>query len=272
MGSNGFYSHWTFPAFLTSQVDMGVTRIAFHHLPAHLWLDHYRCTGLDTFRRLLAAAGVTVGAFHPGRYHYSLFTPLDTVQGRFTQAYLSRCLETATQLNCQLLCLRPAGALKDSDPKQAQRSLIQQLTELCSQAGDLGVTVCLQTVTPEEGAALQTLAQLSAVLEQIPALSAALDTLPMSMAGESISQWFHQLGSRIGYVCFQDGRSSGGCIWGEGVFPGESYAQQLREAGYQGALSISGCTDRYQADPSAADRQGRYRALALLSGTEEGSI
>ena len=33
-------------------------RIAFHHVPAHLWLDHYRCVGAETLKQHLAEAGM----------------------------------------------------------------------------------------------------------------------------------------------------------------------------------------------------------------------
>lgn len=65
LGSNGFYSHWTLPAFLTAQQETGVRRIAFHHVPAHLWLDHYRCVGAETLKQHLAEAGIAVDVFHP---------------------------------------------------------------------------------------------------------------------------------------------------------------------------------------------------------------
>lgn len=264
LGSNGFYSRWTLPAFLAAQRQMGVRRVAFHHVPAHLWLDHYRCVGLEPLQAQLDASGITVEVFHPGRYHYSLFAPQGTQQSRCTRSYLRRCMAAARQLGCSAVCLRPDGALVDRTG--GRQALRRQLAALCQDAHELGVTLCLQTVTPEDSAALHTLSQLQQVLSDIPELTAALDTVPVSLAGENIPQWFDRLGDRIRFVRFQDGRGCRGRIWGEGVFPSETFARQLLHSGYTGFVSINGCTDRYQEDPAGADRRNRAAVLPLLSG------
>ena len=257
LGSNGFYSHWTLPAFLTAQQEMGVRRIAFHHVPAHLWLDHYRCVG-------------AVDVFLPGRYHYSLFASAGTRQDLCTREYLRRCMDVASSLGCTTVCLQPDGALIDD--QNSLSSLCRQLSALCDDAVQYGVTLCLQTVTPEDSAILHTLPQLLTVLDAVPELAAALDTVPVSLAGESIPQWFDKLGQRIRFVRFQDGRGCYGRIWGQGVFPSQDYAHQLLHSGYTGLVSINGLSTRYQEDPAAADRRNRATVLAMLSGKEESSL
>lgn len=263
LGSNGFYSRWTLLAFLAAQRQIGVRRVAFHHVPAHLWLDHYRCVGLEPLQAQLDASGITVEVFHPGRCHYSLFAPQGTQQSRYTRVYLRRCMAAARQLGCAVVCLRPDGALVDRTG--GGQALRRQLAALCEDACELGVTLCLQTVTPEDSAALHTLSQLQQVLSDIPELAAALDTVPVSLAGENIPQWFDRLGNRIRFVRFQDGRGCRGRVWGEGVFPSETFARQLLCSGYTGFVSINDCTDRYQEDPAGADRRNRAAVLPLLS-------
>ena len=270
LGSNGFYSHWTLPAFLTAQQEMGVRRIAFHHVPAHLWLDHYRCVGAETLKQHLAEAGIAVDVFHPGRYHYSLFASAGTRQDLCTREYLRRCMDVASSLGCTTVCLQPDGALIDD--QNSLSSLCRQLSALCGDAVQYGVTLCLQTVTPEDSAILHTLPQLLTVLDAVPELAAALDTVPVSLAGERIPQWFDKLGQRIRFVRFQDGRGCYGRIWGQGVFPSQDYAHQLLHSGYTGLVSINGLSTRYQEDPAAADRRNRATVLAMLSGKEESSL
>lgn len=266
LGSNGFYSHWTFPAFLTAQRKLGVHRIAFHHVPAHLWMDHYRCVGLKELRMQLQDADIAVEVFHPGRYHYSLFAADGTRQAQCTRDYLRRCMDTAGELGCSTVCLCPDGALEDGG--SYTEALCSQLAALCEDAEKHGITLCLQTVTPEAGAALHTLSQLCQVLNVLPKLMAALDTVPVSLADESIPQWFNELGERIRFVRFQDGRNSCGRIWGQGVLPCETYAALLRQSSYGGPISINGCTDRYQADPAAADRSNRAAVLTMFNNRE----
>ena len=245
-------------------------RIAFHHVPAHLWLDHYRCVGAETLKQHLAEAGIAVDVFHPGRYHYSLFASAGTRQDLCTREYLRRCMDVASSLGCTTVCLQPDGALIDD--QNSLSSLCRQLSALCGDAVQYGVTLCLQTVTPEDSAILHTLPQLLTVLDAVPELAAALDTVPVSLAGESIPQWFDKLGQRIRFVRFQDGRGCYGRIWGQGVFPSQDYAHQLLHSGYSGLVSINGLSTRYQEDPAAADRRNRAAVLAMLSGKEESSL
>ena len=245
-------------------------RIAFHHVPAHLWLDHYRCVGAETLKQHLAEAGIAVDVFHPGRYHYSLFASAGTRQDLCTREYLRRCMDVASSLGCTTVYLQPDGALIDD--QNSLSSLCRQLSALCGDAVQYGVTLCLQTVTPEDSAILHTLPQLLTVLDAVPELAAALDTVPVSLAGESIPQWFDKLGQRIRFVRFQDGRGCYGRIWGQGVFPSQDYAHQLLHSGYTGLVSINGLSTRYQEDPAAADRRNRATVLAMLSGKEESSL
>lgn len=269
LGSNGFYSRWTLPAFLTAQQRVGVHRIAFHHVPAHLWLDHYRCVGAETLKKMLSEAGIAVEIFHPGRYHYSLFAAAGTQQALYTHEYLLRCMDVASSLGCTTVCLRPDGALVDD--KNGISALCRQLSTLCDAAVRYGVTLCLQTVTPEDSASLHTLSQLLQVLDTVPELTAALDTVPINLAGESIPQWFDKLGQRIHFVRFQDGRNCHGRIWGRGVFPSQDYMHQLLCSGYTGFVSINDLSTRYQEDPIVADLRNRTAVLAMLSSEEENS-
>ena len=107
-------------------------RIAFHHVPAHLWLDHYRCVGAETLKQHLAEAGIAVDVFHPGRYHYSLFASAGTRQDLCTREYLRRCMDVASSLGCTTVCLQPDGALIDD--QNSLSSLCRQLSAPSSMA------------------------------------------------------------------------------------------------------------------------------------------
>lgn len=244
-------------------------RIAFHHVPAHLWLDHYRCVGAETLKKRLVETGIAVEVFHPGRYHYSLFAAAGTWQALYTHEYLLRCMDVASSLGCTTVCLRPDGAL--ADDKNGMSALCRQLSALCDAATRYGVTLCLQTVTPEDSASLHTLPQLLQVLDAVPGLTAALDTVSISLAGESIPQWFDKLGQHIRFIRFQDGRGCYGRIWGQGVFPSRGYMHQLLCSGYTGFVGINDLSTCYQEDPVAADRCNRTAVLAMLSSEEENS-
>lgn len=264
------YGRFSLSYFLEQQKLLEVTQLAFYQLPAHLWLDHERCIGLETVSRALRESGIQVVSFHPGRYQYSLFSRADTLRGACTMRYYRGCIDAAAALGCRTLCLCPSGSLLDGEREEELAALIQNLTALCRAAGERDVTVCVRTVPEDDGAVLHTLDELERVLDVVPELRAALDTVPMSQVGESIPQWFSRLGPRIGHVCFWDGRNAGGRIWGEGVYPSQSYAEQLLSTGFRGPVSICGRTAHYETDPAEADRRNWARARALLD--REGGV
>lgn len=264
VGSNGLYSRYTLPYFLTAQRRLGVTAVAFHHMGAHLWLDHYRCVGRDEAAAAFKHAGIRMASFHPGRYHYSLYAHDGTLRQICTMEYYRRCIDMADSFECPLLVLRPTGALLDGCRERDMASLQENVYRLQDYAARQHVQLCLQTVTQEESPYFRTLEELHGLLAELPSVGAALDSVCMSSAGESITQWFSLLGERIKHVTFQDGRGDFPRIWGEGVYPSESYAQELLESGYGGVISIIGRTDRYQDDPFRADKSNRDAVCRLL--------
>lgn len=115
-GSNCLYGRWSWAAVLRAQERLGRKHMALYPLPAHLWLDHIRCVGLEPLKRSLAARQITVSSFHTGKYQYSLFEPGDSLRGSSTMRYYKNCVDGAAALGCARVCVRPAGSFLDGDP------------------------------------------------------------------------------------------------------------------------------------------------------------
>lgn len=267
-GSNCLYGRWSWAAVLRAQERLGRKHMALYPLPAHLWLDHIRCVGLEPLKQSLADRQITVSSFHPGKYQYSLFESGDSLRGSSTIRYYKNCVDGAAALGCARVCVRPAGSFLDGDPNRAWDVLAENLSQLCAYAGQKQVRICVQTIRPDEGGLLRTVQELERLLELVPEAWAALDTVSLSQAGETIPQWFDRLGYRIGHVCFWDGRNDGGRIWGEGVYPSRRYLRQLVQSGYEGPVSLCGYTQRYEQEPEAADTKNLARIQRLLHSLE----
>ena len=264
VGSNGLYGRYTLEGFLHAQKRLNRRKLALYPLPAHLWLDHIRCIGLKQLLQALEAEALSVVSFYPEYRQYSLFEGVDTLRGQCTMEYYRRCVDVAAALQSETICVYPAGNLLDGSPEREWKALTEHVSSLCEYAGRKKLTVCVQTVTEDDGRAFHRMEELARLLEQVPEACVALDTLPLSRADETISQWFNVFGSRIRHVCFRDGRASGGRIWGEGVCPSQRYAGELRRSGYTGAISIAGTSDRYWEAPEAADAKNLARVQSML--------
>lgn len=209
-------------------------------------------------------ADIRIASFHPGRFQYTLYAPKDTLQGMSTISYYQRCIDAAAQLECPCLVVRPSGGLLDGCYERDIAALTENLQHICDTAAQQNVSICLQTITPDEGPWMHTLEELQSLLNRVPSLQVALDTVPVSCASETISQWFSVFGERIGHVVFQDGRGEFPRIWGTGVYPSAGYAAQLLQSGYKGPISTIGRTDRYQDNPSSAEKENLQRVKQFL--------
>lgn len=267
-GCNGIYGKYTLAYFLDAQVRLGFHRLDLYNLPAHLWLTHNGSVGLERLRGELDRRGLTVAALHPLPAQYSLCPEPGSLREMCSKQYFRGCVDAAAKLSAPLLCLRPAGELRDRDDVEQRRAMVRFLEELTGYASVWGVQVLIQTAGPEESRLLCRLDQMEGLLEQTPGLDVLLDSVVLSNAGETIGDWFRRLGPRIRRVRLMDGRNDGGRIWGEGCFPGHAYAQALLDAGYTGDILPSGRLERYQQEPEAADQKNLERLRAYLNGGE----
>ena len=97
-----------------------------------------------------------------------------------------------------------------------------------------------------------------------PALGVCLDTNTAAAWGDTLPRWFGLLGEKTGLVRLCDGNYHGWRAWGEGCLPMERLTEELRAAGYTGALSLLLPGERYIENPSHPVRQ----ALRALRGGE----
>src|SRR6266508_3395558 len=135
-----------------------------------------------------------------------------------------------------------AGPPPDSSEQEAIASATACLLPLAERAHDLGIAVVLETHDAfcSSAAVMQTLAGL-------PAAGAGVlwDLLHPYRIGEDPADTLSRIGSRLQHVHIKDGRApaGGGTNWdftllGEGTVPTRAILAMLRQAGYDGWLSV----------------------------------
>ena len=82
-----------------------------------------------------------------------------------------------------------------------------------------------------------------------PAVVGMVDMDQMTYAGETVADYFANLGSRMQYVHFND---RGHTVPGDGDFPMKDYYEQIKAQGYDGCCSFEICDRRYYIDPDKA--------------------
>ena len=266
LGSNAQFIKLPFAAFAEA-MERDDLRAADLTLAApHFYIDSEEASDPCGALRILAEKGIDVCCVTPPPYRYSICAAEGTVQWEKTIGYYRQCILFAGMTGAGMMPVTASGAEFDREPRQLLENAVVSLKLLAEFAGEHGVELLLGTVPGMENPVsastpvILTLPEVNAVLDEVdsPALKALLDTEVVSMAGESITQWFALLGERIRLVRFADGNYNGYRAWGEGCLPCGKFLSELKACGYNGPLSLALPGERYCEEPAAA--QGRLLA------------
>jgi protein FrlC len=207
-------------------------------------------------KNMAADRGLKIVAFMPenAAYHFLLCSPNPEFHSR-SMDYFTQGIKATSELGAKIMPISCMGGTWDEDPAVTGMRAVESLKGLAPVAQSYGVILAVETLLPEESHVVRTLPELVSLLKEVnhPNVKAALDTTAMGVAGETPRQWFDILGNDIVYIHFVDGRPYGHLVWGDGLYPLESYLNVLNEFDYQGYLGQKINDGRYFDKPADAD-------------------
>lgn len=165
--------------------------------------------------------------------------------------YYQRAIDTAAFLGCPKVQISTGFGYFDAPREEAWnycRDSMQQLAAYCERKG---VTLLLEELKVTTTNVLITSRDLAAMLDEIgsPAVVGMVDMDQMTYAGETVGDYFTNLGSRLGHIHFND---RGHTVPGDGDFPMKRYYDEIVAQSYQGSCSFEICDRRYYCDPDKA--------------------
>ena len=248
---------------LDAQAKAGFQTIELVGMAPHFLMDHTGFQATAPVRKMAEDRGLTIGCFTPecAVYQYLMCAPDEGFHHR-SMEYFKRGLEAAGQLGATKLLTNCIGGTWDEAYDRVYERAVKSLTLLAATAADYGVTIAVETVRPEESKCIITLPELKRLLSDVnhPNVKAGMDTIAMGVAGETPEEWFKTLGKDIVHTHFVDGRPYGHLVWGDGLFPLESYLDVLNKYHYEGLISQEITDFRYFEDPAGADARN-FRAF-----------
>lgn len=256
-GSNSQYIRFPFSDFIAAQKKLGISRIDLAGAVPHLWCDHISPVQTGEVKRLLEEEAMEVTVFSPKAYRYSIYAEPETVQAPATLNYYRNCINAAVELGCGAVALPLEGACFDQPRDRLWDNAVRMIEEICGIAERQGITVLLPSATKEVSPILASLREVEEMAEQVGsgALAVLLDVHAISVQGETISQWFGQLGEKIKLVRFTDGNYNGYRVWGEGCLPCERFLKELESSRYGGMFSLQMTGEKYIDAPYDADKR-----------------
>lgn len=252
------YVYYSVDEMLDAQAKAGFKTIELLGMAPHYLIDEKGYQDPVEIRKKVEDRGMKIGCFTPecACYQYLMCGPEESFHHR-SMEYFKRGLEAAEKMGAKVLLTNCIGGTWDEVYDAVYDRAVSSLQLLAQTAKDLGVTIAVETVRPEESKVIITLPELKRLLTDVnhTNVRAGLDTIAMGVAGETPREWFQQLGENIIHTHFVDGRPYGHLVWGDGLFPLESYLEVLNEYNYEGLLGQEITDFRYFDNPAEADRR-----------------
>ncbi len=239
---NTIYRLYPFEEFLKTQKELGASYIELWAGAPHFLLGYDGYTDCRELRRQIESYGLRVGAFYPECviYPFTLCAP-DPVMHKKSLEYFRNGIQAASELGAEIMIVSCAGGLMDTGRDAAWEKAVTALKELGALAQELGVTIAVETLTPDASIIVNTLPELLRLLAEVgsPSVKTCLDICSARTAGESIEQWFEAFGEDLVHIHFSDGKPGGRLVWGQGLHPADDYLQTIADCGYKGLLGLN---------------------------------
>jgi protein FrlC len=253
------YAWFPLEHFLDAAAREGIGAVEVWGGAPHVCLEDWTPSRSRWLRRELERRDLALSCYTPEllMYPVNIAAVEEPLRERSVQ-YFFRHLEIAADVGAtQMLMCSGTGYLTEPREDAWARSR-ESLVRLAERAGQLGVTLALETLQPRETDLVNTLAAAQRMLDEVgsPHMHSCLDTETAAVVGDTPAAYFETLGARVGHVHLTDGREgqlgSGHLALGDGTLPIVDYLAVLEANGYAGFMTLEALNARYLRDPDAA--------------------
>ena len=238
-----------------------VSDMGFDHIEVPIELsnevDYARAGELARERGLTVSA---CGAFGPDQDLISE----DPEIRKGAMGYVRHCIESASALGAANLIGPMYSAVgrcwqQPSDERERDMEILSgELRELATQAGDKGVTLCIEPLNRFETSFINLASQAIELIDRVahPSCAIMLDTFHMNIEERSLREAINTVGPRLKHIhaCENDRGAPG-----SGHVPWEEVAAGCRDIGYDGPVVIESFTSKVKSIARAA---AIWRSLA----------
>lgn len=167
-GMNIHYIMWSLDYFLDVQQRLGFKTIELWAAEPHVTLDHTGYFEADKLRRKIESRGLSGSSLCPENvvypWQYAARKPLHAQR---SLAYFKHGIELAEVLGAPYMSINSGWGDWDEDREEAWKRSAEHLAILADYAGEHGVTLCMESLRPEESNLVVTLADARRMLDQV---------------------------------------------------------------------------------------------------------
>ncbi len=254
---NCHYIKYPLSYFLNSAVRFGFRNIELFGAMPHFFMDDVD-DALET--RVLEECtllGLTVVSLCPAQGAYPMNIAIDELQiRRRTISILKKAIRIAGRLGCETMLVSPGFGYHNQEKSVSWGHSRDSLIELAETAQRHNVVMMMEPLTPTTANLINTSKEAAQMIRDVnsPYVKSMMDIGVMNYMGETVDEYFQNLGDDLKYIHFTDGPGAHVAL-GDGQFPMAQYLSDIRRNGYEGTLSFEINDKRYLLDPDDALRK-----------------
>lgn len=264
---NIHYRFFPVEYFLDSVAKNGFKCIELWAASPHFYIDDVGPKEIVSLRRKIQSKGLEIICFTPEQcvYPVNIAAREQKIRKRSIE-YFEKAIDISADLECGLVLITSGWGYFSEPKDQAWSRSRDSIEKLSRKAEKRGITLVLEPLRTDESNLITSLPTLSKMLSDVSsdALKGMIDTIPMALAGESVSDYYKILGNNLRHIHFVDGKPRGHLAWGDGILPLKKYITELENISYSGHLSLEITDSMYYLDPGSADRRSLENIIPFL--------
>ncbi len=266
---NIHYGNYTLDYFLDCQAELGIKNVELLGAHQGLWMDHQGYEDAAPIRKKLEDRGLKCPVFTPENccYGYQFAAKEPELRERCFR-YFANGIRFGAELGAKILEANSGWGYWNEPEEEGFERAVEMHQRLSEVAKEYDMLIACESLRPQESLIGYRMDQIKHLFDEVahPNFKVMIDLTAMSVAGETIQDWFDTFGSEnIIHSHFQDCNPYGHYVWGDGNRNLQQDVKDMLKNGYQGLFSQE-LTDRsYYADPFYHDKRN-MRNLRMYFG------
>ncbi len=235
------YMFMSFDTFLADMEEMGFTQLELWGGAPHFYPDFMRAQEIEETLRKIHDHGLSCDIYTPEQcqYPYNIAAKEASIRNPSLE-YFKKSIAVARDIGASRMLITPGWGYFEKRMDEAWARSVDALWQLAEYGEETGVQLMLEPLRTAESNLVTNLPRLSKMLRDVghKNLKGMIDTIPMAQAGETILDYYEELGDALVHIHFIDGLPQGHLAWGDGTLPLGLYMGELEEMGYTGQLTL----------------------------------
>lgn len=254
---NCHYIKFPLTYFFDSMIRFGFENVELFGAMPHFFMDDVDAARVDWVMEECRRRSLHLVSLCPaqGAYPMNLAIDEEPVRRR-TLRILKKAIRIAGKMGCETMLISPGFGYHNQDRSISWGHSRENLIELADTAKEAGVVLTMEPLTPTTANLINTSREAARMIREVHSdyVKSMMDIGVMNYMGETVDEYFQNLGSDLKYIHFTDGPGAHVAL-GDGTFPMARYLDEIERNRYTGTLSFEINDKRYLLDPDEALRK-----------------